>query len=29
VEPERLSANRYAFQFENLEPALHAILAKS
>jgi len=29
VEPVQLSANRYAFQFENLEPALHAILAKA
>jgi uncharacterized protein (TIGR01777 family) len=29
VQPERLSVNRYAFRFENLEPALHAILAKS
>ena len=28
VEPAQLSANRYAFRFENLEPALHAILAK-
>jgi uncharacterized protein len=29
VEPTQLSANRYAFQFENLEPALHAILAEA
>jgi len=29
VEPAQLSANRYAFKFENLEPALHAILAKA